>query len=84
MSKIELPEMTKESLMYVNCTPDKGYPLRILMAHRSNCDVKWLDNTEGKESMNPLLILMNKHCDERAKLLDKAIATLRKFGNLED
>lgn len=76
---MKLPKMTQEALMHVDCTPDKDYPLRILRAHRENCNVRWASTTEeGVEETNPLLLKMNQDCAERAKLLGKAIAILNK------
>jgi len=78
MSKNEFPGVTQQPVIYVDGTPDKDYPLRILKVYRENCNCKWVDNSEGKESTNPLIKIMNDHCDERAKILDKAIRILQK------
>lgn len=75
----DLPEMTQESIMHIDSTPNNDYPLRILRAYRANCDVKWSDNTssaENEKQLNPMLKLMNNHCDERAIILDNAISVL--------
>ena len=72
----KLPKLTKEPLVHVDATPDKEYPLRILRAHRQNCDCNWTDNTAGEEPMNPLLKTMNEHNKQRAEILDMAIRKL--------
>jgi len=75
-SKTELPDTTKEPIIHVDASPDAQYPLRILRAHRANCDVLWTDNTEGKKPVGALCELMNEHNRQRAKILDQAIADL--------
>ena len=71
---MELPKVSKEFLNHVDATPDRGYPLRILKAHRQNCDGHWIT-----DSPNPLYDLMNEHQIQRAKLLDEAIMILEKY-----
>jgi hypothetical protein len=66
-----LPEITQEPIQHVDATPDEEYPLRILKAYRQNCDARWV-STEP----NVLIDMMNKHCERRAEILDKAIAVL--------
>lgn len=66
-----LPETTQEPIIHVDATPNEEYPLRILRAYRENCNCKWVS-----QPANPLTDLMNATCDERAKILDKAIAIL--------
>ena len=73
-----LPELTRQGVQYLDATPDEGYPLRILQAYRQLCDCKWAESTDGSEPQNPLLRLMNEHCDKRAEILDRAIARLSK------
>lgn len=68
-----LLEVTREPLVFVDSTPNEGYVLRILAAHRENCNCKWV-STEP----NPTVDVMNAACDKRAVLLDKAIALLEK------
>lgn len=65
-------------VLYIDATPDEGYVLRILRAYRENCNCRWAENTGGEEGINPVLVLMNKHQEERAKLLNKAIAILER------
>ena len=52
------------------------YTIRILKAYRENCNIKWTDTTDNSEPINPLLRLMNEHCDQRAKILDDALVLL--------
>lgn len=76
---MEYPELTQEPLLNVDSTPDEGYPLRILKAHRENCNVRWSD-TKG-EPLSLIFGQVNKACEERAEILDRAIEVLRKEGN---
>ena len=73
---MKLPEITQQPILYIDETPDRDYVLRILRAYRENCNCRWSDTTEGTETENPLLKMMNEHCEQRAKLLDKAIQIL--------
>jgi len=74
-----LPELTQEPIHYVDSTPDEGYPLRILQAYRENCNSRWSDSASG-ENMNPLYDLMNKHQEQRAEILDRAIEKLQQIN----
>lgn len=71
------PNLTQQPVEFLDGTPDAEYPIRILQAYRDNCNCRWSTDTEG-DCDNPLFTLMNQHCEERAKILDKAIAVLRK------
>ena len=73
---MKVPILTEQPILYVDGTPDKDYPLRILRAYRHECDCKWADTTDGSDTENPLLKLMNENCDQRAKILDEAIRAL--------
>jgi len=73
---MKLPELTKQPILEVDGTPNEGYPLRILQAYRQQCDCKWAENAGDDEVTNPLLIMMNEHCDQRAEILDRAIEKL--------
>ena len=75
--KNRLPELTPQPILFVDGTPDDNYPVRILLAYRQLCDCKWAESTDGSESTNPLLKLMNEHCEQRAKILDSAIIKLQ-------
>lgn len=68
-----LPEVTQQPILCIDATPDREYVLRILRAYRQNCDCRWV-STEP----NALIDIMNMHCEERAVLLDEAIAILIK------
>lgn len=76
--KTKWGDIIQQPILHIDGTPDEGYPLRILEAYRENCNCKWSDNTSREEPMNPLLKMMNEHCEQRALLLDKAIAKLRR------
>lgn len=73
MSKTELPDITQEPIIHIDCTPNEEYPLRILRAYRQNCDCRWASDTE-----NVLIKVMNEACEKRAIILDKAITILEK------
>lgn len=75
MKTVELPEITKQEVKYIDATPDEGYPLRILQAYRENCDCFWATSADGSCD-NPIYTLMNEHQKQRAKILDKAIEKL--------
>ena len=76
--KSELPPINGQAVLYIDATPDKDYPLRILQAYRQDCNCQWAENTTGGEPTNPLLKVMNDQNNKRAKVLDKAIAKLLK------
>ena len=74
---MNLPPITQQAILYVDGTPDSDYVLRILRAYRENCNCVWAICSNGNPvETDPLLKLMNEHCEKRAKLLDKAIAIL--------
>jgi hypothetical protein len=75
-----LPNLSKEPIREVDSTPDEEYPLRILRAHRANCDCKWEAHAALTDGENDLVALMNEHGDQRAEILDKAI-TMLENGN---
>jgi len=72
----KIPRLTRQPLLYVDGTPDDDYPLRILQAYRQECDCKWTDTSDGTDTENPLLKMMNAHCEQRAEILDEAIKKL--------
>ena len=61
---------------HIDATPDEGYPLRILRAYRADCDARWADTSDGDVG-NPLTVALNEMQDQRAVVLDRAIAALR-------
>lgn len=67
----ELPDISQEPMMHIDGTPNEDYPLRILRTHRQNCDCRWTSDLE-----RPLVAAMNKMYEQRAIILDKAIAIL--------
>ena len=62
---------------HIDATPDEGYPLRILRAYRADCDARWADTSDGDVG-NPLTVALNEMQDQRAVVLDRAIAALRR------
>ena len=78
MTQEESAEHTQQPIFYVDGTPDSDYPIRILEAYRQDCDCRFSESSTEEEPTNPLLKLMNQHCEERARILDKAIAVLKK------
>jgi len=73
---MKLPELINTKEVHINAVPDKDYPLRILRAYRECCNCKWEINSDSKTKI--LWETMNEHQDQRAKILDKAIAILEK------
>ena len=66
--------VNQEPIRFIDATPNEEYPLRILKAYRQQCDCRWVESTDGSEPTNPLLKLMNELNEQRAAILDKAIA----------
>ena len=63
--------------MHVDMTPDEELPLRILQAYRDNCNTRW--EVHGlPEDKSRIYDMMNDHCEQRAGILDRAIALLEK------
>lgn len=73
--------VTQEPIIHVDSTPDDEYPLRILCAYRENCNVRWSVNgkNDGGFIDDKLCNIMNKHCEQRAEILDKAIMVLERY-----
>ena len=80
---MKLPELTGQPVLWVDGTPNEGYPLRILRAYRQQCDRLWADTTDGKGKENPPLKLMNEHQAQRAAILDRAIARLEYHAQID-
>ena len=80
---MKLPPLTRQPILEVDATPDKGYPLRILQAYREGCNCMWATSTGEEEVTDPLLKLMNDHNRQRAAILDKAIESLLKVRRQE-
>ena len=79
---MKLPELTQQPILHIDGTPDEDYAVRILRAYREECNCRWADTTEGTETENPILKMMNEHCEKRAEFLDKAIAILEDAINI--
>ena len=70
-----LPGLTQQPIEYIDQTPDKDYPLRILKAFRQHCGCNW--ETHGlDEAQRRVYDMMNDDNIKRAWLLDKAIEKL--------
>ena len=54
-----------------------GYPIRILEAYRKRCNYKWTLSSTTTTG-NDITKILNDFQDERAEILDKAIAILYK------
>lgn len=66
----------ERSRIFVNATPDDGYPLRILQAYLADGDVYMTDNTEGEPPSNPLCVAMNEANEQRTEIVRQAIEDL--------
>lgn len=76
----DLAEPVNDQLVakhFVNATPDDEYPIRILQAHRDDCDIKWATSSDGKDVNNTIAKIMNENNDKRAVILDRALEKLR-------
>ena len=67
----------RETVRFIDATPDESYPIRILKAYRDACDEVWTDNSAGREPSNPVCRLMAEAQKRRAAILDKALARAR-------
>lgn len=67
-----------EPIPLIDAAPDMRYPLRILKAHRESCNYRWGAGNDWKESETERFKELNYICDERAKILDVAIAILER------
>lgn len=75
--KDDWPPLTRDMILHIDGTPNAEYPLRILKTYRENCNSKWESNVVN----NPICDIMNKHQDQRARILDKAIEILEESKN---
>lgn len=74
----DLAEPVNDQLVakhFVNATPDDEYPIRILQAHRDDCDLEYV--TDGSKTSDTIAKIMNENNAKRAVILDKALAKLR-------
>jgi len=79
MKNLKLTGITPQPILNIDATPDENYPLRILRTYRANCNCRWSDTKyPDLDTIDPILVLMNKHQEQRALLLDKAIDILKK------
>jgi hypothetical protein len=70
--------MNRSDYLYIDSTPDEGYPLRILEAYRRGCDVIYSSSSTALDETSPVMKIMNDAQRKRAELLDKAIERLKK------
>jgi len=75
---MKIPTLISQKEIDIDEAPNKNYPLRILKAYRDKCNCKWETNADSKTKS--LWEIMNEHQDQRAKILDKAIAILETKG----
>ena len=75
---MKLPEILNSSgILSVDMTPDDMLPIRILEAYLDKSNEKW--ETDGlPENESVLYKIMNKHQDERRRILKNAINKLQK------
>lgn len=67
---------SRETIDFVDATPDGGYAIRILEAYRKRCDCLWF--TSGLTTARTAVYMrMNEDQCKRADELDRAIARLR-------
>jgi len=77
--RTELPQISHRDALnevYVDSTPDGGYALRLLRAHRRRCDCCWIITGPGSEAAAALFEHMNRDQEQRAAELDRAISLL--------
>ena len=76
-AEIALREALVRERKHIDATPDDSYPRRILEAYRRDCDFQWSDSsTPETPTSNVLIIAMNEMQEQRAAILDRAIAAL--------
>lgn len=65
-----------QRILFVDGTPDDGYPLRILKAYRELCDKPLSSHIITIRPGSPLAKVWNDLQARRAKILDRAIEKL--------
>ena len=87
MPDLKLPGCTvkfeKEPMIHVDATPDPGYPLRILRAHREHQKYRWVVESDSG-NLRELVAKMEAARRRRAQLLDKAIRILEQHMRSDD
>lgn len=78
------PTVTREPIIHVDCTPNSGYPLRILKAYRENTKVLWELTGDFPEQTRIIYEEINKASKLRGKILDIAISILEKANLTRD
>lgn len=72
----QLKTMVHGPVPRIDATPDEYYPLRILRAYREGCNYRYGSSDGWTNQELQRFKEMNKACDARAKIIDKAIAIL--------
>ena len=73
----DLPKIEKADIrqFMLDLTPDADLPVRILEAYRAYCDQRWMVRGLSPEK-TAFWDLVHEHQQQRAKILDEAIAVL--------
>lgn len=87
MSKSVIPPVMQQPVIHsagtIDETPDGEYVLRILRAHLENCNCRWeVGGLCG--GIHKLYDTMNRHQDERARLLERAIGILEMWQDRQE
>lgn len=69
-------EIIGEKPMYIDATPTSDYALRILRAYRQSCNSRCVSTTDPNGINSSICNLMNEWQEQRAAILDRAIAIL--------
>lgn len=72
---MDLPKVTQEPKKFVDMTPDVNLAIRILQAYLDDCNCKW--EVSGLDDESRIIFdQMNKHQEQRRKILEEAIQRL--------
>jgi hypothetical protein len=74
--RLEEAERNIGERKHIDATPNDGYPSRILQAYRNDCDLRYSESTGGVVASTPFTRAMNDLQDQRAAILDRALAAL--------
>ena len=77
-----IPQLTRETILHVDATPNAEYPIRILRAYRDNAATFW--KCQGMaEATVAIYQQMNRDQLDRVRILDHAIALLELSGPVD-
>lgn len=76
IEELEMDARNRVVFKHVDVTPNDDLPLRILRAYRQDCNYAWATTADGMPSDSPLVKALNELQEQRAAILDKAIAAL--------